>query len=257
MQNFDDYLHPGKRGYLIGIGGVSMAPLAEVLLNAGLSISGSDMQESEKVSDLRRMGIPINIGHQAQNIRSDYDFIVRTAAVHDENPEIQAAHALGIPVFERANAWGSLMKGYRNAVCIAGTHGKTTTTSMCTHIMMAAEKDPTVMIGGTLPLIHAGHRVGKGDTIILESCEYYDSFLSFFPSIAVILNVEEDHPDYFKDLKAVQSSFRRFAELVDSTTGMVIANADDKNTMDALAGIDRRVITFGMSPNAISMPPMS
>ena len=250
MQNFDDYLHPGKRGYLIGIGGVSMAPLAEVLLNAGLSISGSDMQESEKVSDLRRMGIPINIGHQAQNIRSDYDFIVRTAAVHDENPEIQAAHALGIPVFERANAWGSLMKGYRNAVCIAGTHGKTTTTSMCTHIMMAAEKDPTVMIGGTLPLIHAGHRVGKGDTIILESCEYYDSFLSFFPSIAVILNVEEDHPDYFKDLKAVQSSFRRFAELVDSTTGMVIANADDKNTMDALAGIDRRVITFGMSPNA-------
>lgn len=249
MSNFDQFLQPGKKGYLIGIGGVSMAPLAEILAGMGLSISGSDMQESEKVTELRERGVRVNIGHRAENILPDYEFVVRTAAVHDENPEIVAARAQGIPVFERAQAWGALMKDYKNALCIAGTHGKTTTTSMCTHILMAAEKDPTVMIGGTLPLLHAGHRVGRGDTIVMESCEYYDSFLSFHPTIAVLLDVEADHLDYFADLAAVQSSFRRFAELVPAN-GMVIANYDDPNTMQAIAGIDRPVTTFGMTGQA-------
>lgn len=249
MSNFDQFLQPGKKGYLIGIGGVSMAPLAEILAGMGLSISGSDMQESEKVTELRERGVRVNIGHRAENILPDYEFVVRTAAVHDENPEIVAARAQGIPVFERAQAWGALMKDYKNALCIAGTHGKTTTTSMCTHILMAAEKDPTVMIGGTLPLLHAGHRVGRGDTIVMESCEYYDSFLSFHPTIAVLLDVEADHLDYFADLAAVQSSFRRFAELVPAN-GMVIANGDDPNTMQAIAGIDRPVTTFGMTGQA-------
>ena len=249
MPSFDTYHVPGKRGYLIGIGGVSMAPLAEVLHGEGLRITGSDMQRSEKVAELESMGIHVNIGHHAENITPDLDFVVRTAAVRDDNPEIRAAHELGIPVFERTQAWGTIMKAYRTALCISGTHGKTTTTSMCTHILMAAEKDPTVMIGGTLPLLQAGHRVGGGDTIVLESCEYYDSFLSFFPTIAVILDIEADHLDYFKDLEAVKASFRKFAELV-PPDGFVIANADDENTMDALAGIDRQLITFGLGDDA-------
>ena len=141
------------------------------------------------------------------------------------------------------------MKGYENALCIAGTHGKTTTTSMCTHILMAAEKDPTVMIGGTLPLLKASHRVGKGNTIIMESCEYYNSFLSFYPTVAVILNIEEDHLDFFKDLDDIKRSFRSFAMHVPEN-GYVVANYDDANTMDALEGIGRRIVTFGRSPKA-------
>ena len=249
MALFDEYLAPGRKGYLIGIGGVSMAPLAEVLSGMGLVIAGSDMQESEKVAQLRLLGVHVNIGHREENILPEYEFVVRTAAVHDENPEIMAARALGIPVFERTQAWGALMKDYKNALCIAGTHGKTTTTSMCTHILMAAEKDPTVMIGGTLPLLKAGHRIGGGDTIVMESCEYYDSFLSFYPTIAVLLDVEADHLDYFKDLDDVKRSFRQFAELVPAD-GVVVANYDDPNTMDCIRGIDRRVVTFGLSEEA-------
>ena len=249
MATFDEYMHPGKRGYLIGIGGVSMSPLAEVLHGEGLVISGSDMQRSDKVSHLEDLGIRVNIGHNAENINAGYDFIVRTAAVRDDNPEIRAAHDLNIPVFERTQAWGALMKRYKNALCIAGTHGKTTTTSMCTHILMAAEKDPTVMIGGTLPLLHAGHRVGAGDTIVMESCEYYDSFLAFCPTIAVILDIDADHLDYFADLEAVKTSFLKFARLV-PPDGVVVANYDDANTMDALKTLDRRVVTFGLSPEA-------
>ena len=175
-----DYLRPGRRAHLVGIGGVSMSPLAEVLHGAGMCISGSDMRESATVEHLRSLGITVAIGHRAENV-AGAELVIRTAAVHDSNPEIAEARRLGIPVFERAQAWGSIMRSYRNALCISGTHGKTTTTSMCTHIAMAAGADPTVMIGGILPLLGAGHRVGKGDTIILESCEYCNSFLSFFP----------------------------------------------------------------------------
>ena len=249
MSSFYEYLKPGKRGYLIGVGGVSMAPLAEVLQDEGLAIAGSDIQRSDKVRQLESRGIHVNIGHLAENITPDYDFIVRTAAVHDDNPEIAAAHALGIPVFERTQAWGAIMKDYKNALCISGTHGKTTTTSMCTHILMAAEKDPTVMIGGTLPLLHAAHRVGRGDTIVMESCEYYDSFLSFCPTVAVILDVEEDHLDYFSGLEAIKASFRKFAALVPDD-GAVVVNGDDENAMAAVAGLDRRIITFGIKREA-------
>jgi UDP-N-acetylmuramate--alanine ligase len=249
MASFFDYMHPGKKGHLIGIGGVSMSPLAEVLSGMGLVIRGSDMRESDKVQLLRSKGLEIDIGHSADNLDEDTDFVVRTAAVHDENPEIVAAHRMGIPVFERTQAWGAIMQDYKNAVCIAGTHGKTTTTSMTTHILMAAEKDPTVMIGGTLPLLKAGHRVGKGDTIILEACEYYNSFLSFSPTVAVILNIEADHLDFFKDIDDIKHSFRSFAELV-PPNGAVVANIEDKNTMDALKGIDREIVTFGMTERA-------
>ena len=240
------YLTSGTRAHLVGIGGVSMAPLAEVLHGAGLTITGSDMRESGTVEHLRSLGIPVSIGQSAENL-GDAQLVIRTAAAHDDNPEISGARARGIPVFERAQAWGAIMRQYKNALCVSGTHGKTTTTSMCTHIIMAAGLDPTVMIGGTLPLLGAGHRVGHGDTIILESCEYCNSFLSFFPTIAVILNVDADHLDFFKDLQDVEKSFRAFADLVPRNTGLIVANADDANTMTTLRGEERPILTFGLA----------
>ncbi len=237
-----EFLRPGNHVHLVGIGGVSMRPLGLVLQGMGLRVTGSDMNSSVSTDELIAKGIHVAIGHRAENIEGAV-CVIRTAAAHNDNPEIAAARAAGIPVFERAQAWGQIMKGYRNAVCVSGTHGKTTTTSMLTHILMAAQQDPTVMIGGYLPLLHAGHRVGNGDTILLESCEYCDSFLNFFPTLAVVLNVEADHLDYFKDLADVQNSFHKFAEL---STGGVIANGDDPHTMEAMAGID--VVTFGLNP---------
>ena len=242
--NIHDYIQPGRRAHLVGIGGVSMAPLAEVLRGSGMVITGSDMNDSETVEHLRTLGIQVTIGHLPESVKGA-ECIIRTAAVHDDNPEIAAARAAGIPVFERAQAWGSIMRSYRNALCISGTHGKTTTTSMCTHIIMAARRDPTVMIGGTLPLLGAGHRVGQGDTIILESCEYCNSFLSFFPTVAVILNIEADHLDFFKDLDDIEHSFRAFADLVPAD-GIIVANCEDENTMYTLRGEERRVLTFGV-----------
>lgn len=249
MTDFESFVVRGKKGHLIGIGGVSMSPLAEVLSGLGLSIGGSDMNESEKTQHLRTLGIDIKIGHRAENLPPDADFVIRTAAARDDNAEIIAARSRGIPVFERTEAWGAIMRDYKNALCISGTHGKTTTTSMSTHILMAAGRDPTVMIGGTLPMLSASHRVGGGDTIIMEACEYYNSFLSFFPTIAVVLNIEADHLDFFKDLEDVKASFRSFAALV-PPDGCIVANADDENTISALSGLNRRVLTFGFSEKA-------
>ena len=237
----EKYIQPGKRVHLVGIGGVSMRPLGLVLQGMGLIVSGSDMNASVSTDELIAHGIRVDIGHRAENVIGA-DCVIRTAAVHNDNPEIAGARAAGIPVFERAQAWGIIMKAYQNAICISGTHGKTTTTSMVAHILMAAQKDPTVMIGGYLPLLHAGHRVGQGDTILLESCEYCDSFLNFFPSLAVILNIEADHLDYFKDLYDVEKSFRKFAEL--STNG-ILANGDDTNTVDTLQGLEYVSFGFG------------
>ena len=249
MIEFDNFLSPGRKGHLVGIGGVSMSSLAEVLKGMGITVTGSDMNEGRNVEVLREHGFTVRIGHRAENIDEDVDFLVRTAAAHDDNPEIVAAHARGIPVFERTQAWGAISKDYRNALCIAGTHGKTTTTSMCTHINMAADRDPTVMIGGTLPLLHSGHRVGHGNTIIMEACEYYNSFLSFHPTIAVILNIEADHLDFFKDIEDIKASFRAFAERV-PVDGSVIVNLDDKNAMDAVKGLNRHIMTFGLREEA-------
>ena len=243
-----DYLLPGKRVHLVGIGGVSMCPLAEVLKGRGLIVQGSDMTDSPTVAHLRSVGIPVAIGHNAENL-GESDFVIRTAAVHDGNPEIAGAIARGIPVYERAQAWGALMRHYPNALCVSGTHGKTTTTSMCTHIFMAAQKDPTVMIGGTLPMLHSGYRVGHGDTIILESCEYCNSFLSFYPTVAVILNVEADHLDFFQDLADIEHSFHQFAQLVPDK-GFVIVNADNAGAMESVQSLPHPVFTFGLDSPA-------
>ena len=249
MNRFRTYIRPGARGHLIGVGGVSMSPLAEVLSGMGLQIRGSDMNEGENIAHLREKGIEVQIGHRAENLAEDAEFVVRTAAVHDDNPEVAEARRRGIPVFERSEAWGALMQDYRNAVCISGTHGKTTTTSMMTHILMAAQQDPTVMIGGTLPLLHAGHRIGEGDTIVMESCEYCNSFLHFYPTIAVILDIDADHLDFFKDLEDIKASFRKFASLVPEN-GHIIVNLDDANTMDAVRPLGRELMTFGLSEEA-------
>ena len=238
-----NYLKPACHVHLVGIGGVSMRPLGLVLKGMGMQVTGSDMSGSVSTQELERQGIPVAIGHRAENIQGA-DCIIRTAAAHNDNPEIAAARAAGIPVFERAQAWGEIMKSYKNAICISGTHGKTTTTAMMTHILMEAELDPTVMIGGYLPLLHAGHRVGHGDTILLESCEYCDSFLNFYPTLAVVLNVEADHLDYFKDLADIQDSFHKFASL--ATFG-VVANGDDPHTVKAMEGI--RYVSFGLGEN--------
>ena len=234
------YLVPGKHVHLIGIGGVSMRPLGLVLKEMGMIVTGSDMNSSVSTDELKNKGIPVAIGHRAENIIGA-DCIIRTAAAHNDNPEIAAARSIGVPLFERAQAWGVIMQAYKNAICISGTHGKTTATSMVTHILMEANVDPTVMIGGYLPLLRAGHRVGNGDTIVLESCEYCDSFLNFFPTLAVVLNIEADHLDYFKDLADVQKSFRKFAEL--ATSG-ILANGDDPHVVEALNGL--QYVSFGL-----------
>ncbi len=238
------FMKPGIRAHLVGIGGVSMCPLAEVLRGMGLLVQGSDMTESDTVRHLREKGIDIAIGHSAENLH-ECDLVIRTAAVKDENPEIAGAIARGIPVYERAQAWGAIMRKYHNAVCFSGTHGKTTSTSMATHIFMAAENDPTVMIGGTLPLLGAGYRVGNGDTIILESCEYCNSFLNFFPTIAVILNVAADHLDFFKDLADIEHSFRDFAELIPDY-GHAVVNMDDAGAKETMQGFDKSLFWFSL-----------
>ncbi len=235
------YLVPGKHVHLVGIGGVSMRPLGLVLKGMGMLVTGSDMNASVSTDELIANGIRVSIGHSAENVEGA-DCIIRTAAAHNDNPEIAAARRHGIPLFERAQAWGVIMQAYKNAVCVSGTHGKTTTTSMVTHILMETDMDPTVMIGGNLPLLRAGHRVGKGDTIVLESCEYCDSFLNFFPTLAIVLNVEADHLDYFKDLADIQKSFHKFAEL---SSGGILANGDDLHTVQAMEGLD--YITFGLN----------
>ncbi len=233
-----------KRAHLVGVGGVSMSSLAETLLARGIFVSGSDMRNSEATHRLEEKGVRLLIGHNPSNV-DDIDYVIRTAAVKNDNPEIAAAIDKGIPVFERAEAWGSIMKNHDEAICIAGVHGKTTTSSMVTHIALAGDFDPAVMIGGNLSAIGGGHRIGKGP-IILESCEYCNSFLSFHPTVAVILNVDADHLDFFKDLEDISNSFRKFALLTPENNGVVVANADDYNTMKCIEGIDRHIITFGL-----------
>ena len=249
MNDFKNYMKRGACGWLIGVGGVSMSPLAEVLSDMGLSIAGSDINDGGNVARLRSRGVSVAIGHRAENITDGVDFIVRTAAVHDDNPEVAEARRRGVPVFERTEAWGAIMRDYKNAICISGTHGKTTTTSMTTHILMAAQLDPTVMIGGTLPLLQAGHRVGRGDAIVMEACEYCNSFLNFYPTIAVILDIDADHLDFFKDLADIQKSFREFAAHVPES-GTIIVNQDDPNTLDAILPLGRDVLTFGLTDGA-------
>ena len=248
-EKIGQFIESGKSCHLVGVGGVSMSPLAEILHGMGIDVTGSDIAENKAINDLRSLGIKIMIGHSADNIGST-EYIIRTAAAREDNVEIIAARDKSIPVFERAQAWGYIMRKYKDAICISGVHGKTTTTSMVSHILLAADADPTMMIGGTLPVLESGCRVGKGDIIVVESCEYYNSFHNFYPTVAVILNVDSDHLDFFKDLDDLKVSFRKFASLVPGR-GHIVCNGDDVNTMDALIPLGRELFTFGFGENAL------
>lgn len=219
-----------------------MYPLAQILHSQGYFLTGSDNNETETLDAVRKMGIPVFIGQRAENIEGA-DLIVHTAAIMEDNPELMAARASGLPVLERAELLGIITSWYGSAVCVSGTHGKTTATSMITQILYTAGVDLSAYIGGKLPCIGGSGIAGKSDTLVCESCEFEDHFLKLFPDISVILNIDADHLDYFKTLDNIIKSFRKFAE---NTTKCIIVNGSDENSMKALEGItDKEIITFG------------
>lgn len=239
--------------HFIGIGGISMSGLAEVLLEEQFTISGSDAKESELTKKLEQSGAKIYYGHHADHIQPGTDVVVYTAAIHKDNPEYQAALAKGIPVLSRAELLGQLMKNYSQSVAVAGTHGKTTTTSMLAHILLAAKADPTISVGGILPEIGGNIRVGHSSCFVTEACEYTNSFLHFYPKYSVILNIEEDHMDFFKDLDDIRRSFRRFAENT-AADGTLVVNHEIKGLEPLLDGLSCNKVTYGFDSTSNFYP---
>lgn len=234
-----------KKIHFIGIGGISMSGLAEILLNNGYKVSGSDRSESELTNHLKEKGAEIYIGHNSDNI-NNVDLIVYTAAIGENNPELVRAKELNIPTMDRAEFLGNLMNGHKYNVAIAGTHGKTTTTSMLSHITLNANLDPTILIGGNLDAIQGNVRVGKSDYFITEACEYKASFLKFYPYIGVILNIEADHLDFYKDIEDIQNTFIKFAQLIPNN-GVLVVNADDKRAFSISKNVNCKVTSFGIN----------
>ena len=244
MENIDTLLKKVKRIHFIGIGGSGMCPLAEILHSWGYELSGSDNNESDTLARIRALGIPVSMGQRAENI-GDAEMVVYTAALLPDNPELVAAKASGVPTFERAKLFGAISRMYKNCIGVCGTHGKTTVTSMLTQILITANLDPSAVIGGKLPLINANGRVGKSENFVCEACEFVDTFLELSPAVAVILNIDEDHLDYFKTLDNLIHSFHKFADMA---TDAVIYNGDDQNTRTAMQGVGEKTkITFGFS----------
>ena len=234
--------------HFIGIGGISMSSLADVLLSKGFHVSGSDQKESALTLELQEKGAKIFIGQSAANIEDDIDLVVYTAAIHEDNPELFAAKSKNIPCMVRADFLGALMQNYKNSICVSGTHGKTTTTSLISQIMLDADTDPTIMVGGILPAIGGNTRIGESDNFITEACEYTNSFLSFFPTVEVILNVQADHLDFFKDLDDIRNSFRKYTRLLPSN-GTLVINGEIENLSYFTEGLTCKVLTFGLHGN--------
>lgn len=249
MSNSTFDINNPKHIHFIGIGGISMSGIAKILLSHGFTVSGSDLNNTEITQDLENNGCNIFYSQDADNIPADTDFVVYTAAVHEQNPEYVEAHRRGIPMFARAEILGLIMRHYKKAICISGTHGKTTTTGMTSEILMAAETDPTISLGGILPDLGSNVRVGSTDVMLVESCEYTNSFLSFSPTTAVILNVAEDHLDFFKNLDDIRYSFKRFAALVPDD-GYIIVNSDIENYQYFNSDNNSAFITFGLNPES-------
>ncbi|MGN0555761.1 MAG: UDP-N-acetylmuramate--L-alanine ligase [Candidatus Fimenecus sp.] len=244
MHDIDTLLKQVKRIHFIGIGGSGMCPLAEILHSEGYELSGSDNNESDTLARIRALGIPVTMGQRAENIEGA-EMVVYTAALLKDNPELVAAKASGIPTFERAKLFGAISRLYKNCIGVCGTHGKTTVTSMTTQILLTADLDPSAVIGGKLPLIGANGRVGKSENFVCEACEFVDTFLELSPAVAVILNIDEDHLDYFKTLDNLILSFHKFAAMA---TDAVIYNGDDENTLKAMEGVNGKTeITFGFA----------
>ncbi|MEE8885860.1 MAG: UDP-N-acetylmuramate--L-alanine ligase [Eubacteriales bacterium] len=232
--------------HFIGIGGISMSGLAAILLDHHFTVSGSDAKKTDLTERLEKSGAIIHYPQAAENITDDIDVVIYTAAIHPSNPEYAAAVEKKIPMLTRAQLLGQMMKNYRIPICVSGTHGKTTTTSMAAHVMMQADMNPTISVGGILPLIGGNYRIGSTDTFLMEACEYTNSFLSFFPKISIILDIDADHLDFFKDLDDIRNSFRKFAELLPED-GTLIINADDPACKMITRDLKCNVITFSMS----------
>ena len=230
--------------HMIGIGGISMSALAHMLKFFGYRVSGSDRTETDIVKRLAASGVDITIGHSADAV-SDPDLVCYTAAIPKDNPELVKAHSLGIPLMERAELLGQLMKLYKFPVAVAGTHGKTTTTSMLSLVLLEANLDPTILVGGELSQISGNFKIGAKDYLIFEACEYVESFLHFNPYMSIITNVEEDHLDYFSDIYHIITAFERFARL-NSPNGCIIVCSDDKYAPTVVQNIDNKVIKYGI-----------
>ena len=233
--------------HFIGIGGISMSGLAQVLLSKGFTVSGSDNLKSPLTEELKASGAEIFIGQRASNISEAIDLVVYTAAIHEDNPEFARCVELSLPMLSRAQFLGQLMRNYQNAIAISGTHGKTTTSSMASEILMMADLDPTLSIGGILKSINGNIRVGSSDVFLTEACEYTNSFLNFFPRIGIILNVEEDHMDFFNDIHEIRESFHKFAKLIPSN-GILIINHDIEGLDTITTDLDCPIKTFGFTP---------
>jgi UDP-N-acetylmuramate--alanine ligase len=238
--NFNQPIHI----HFIGIGGISMSGLAQVLLDRGFTVSGSDSKKSELTAHLEEQGAVIMYGQAAENISADIQAVVYTAAIHNDNPELCAAKSFGIPCMTRAELLGQIMKNYDTPIAVSGTHGKTTTTSMISEILLKADADPTLSIGGILPSIHGNIRVGNSNLFVTEACEYTNSFLSFYPKISLILNIEADHLDFFKDIQDIRHSFQKFASLLPSD-GTLIINGDIPELSEITDGLKCQIITYG------------
>lgn len=233
--------------HFTGIGGISMSALAEIMISRGFTVTGSDSHESKITDHLESLGAKIFYNQVAGNISSDIDVLIYTAAIKQDNPELVKAKELGIPLLTRAEFLGQIMLNYPMAIGVSGTHGKTTTTSMLSQIMLEGNTDPTILVGGIMPAIHGNTRVGHSDKLITEACEYTNSFLSFKPNMAIILNVAADHLDFFKDLDDIRHSFRKFAELVPDD-GFLVINSDIDNLEYFTDGLKCKVITVGSDP---------
>ena len=238
-----DFNHP-CHVHFIGIGGISMSGLAELLMKEGFTVSGSDNKESSLTDHLTDKGAVIFYGQKASNIIDGINVVVYTAAIHEDNEEFMEAKRQGLPMLSRAELLGQLMTNYDTPIAVSGTHGKTTTTSMLSHIFLAGDMDPTISVGGILKAIHGNIRVGSSGLFVTEACEYTNSFLHFFPKISVILNIDADHLDFFKDLDDIRHSFRLFAELLPED-GTLVINGDIENLSYITDGLACRVVTFG------------
>lgn len=230
--------------HFIGIGGISMSGLAEILLNESFTISGSDSKESPLTKHLVNKGAHIFYEQVSENISEDIDLVIYTAAIHRENPELMEAVAKRIPLLTRAEFLGQLMTNYKTPIAVSGTHGKTTTTSMVSHILLEGNLDPTISVGGILQSIGGNIRVGNSETFITEACEYTNSFLNFLPKISIILNIEEDHLDFFKDIEDIRDSFHKFAKLLPED-GCLIINGEIEQYEAVVKDLDCQIITYG------------
>ena len=235
--------------HFIGIGGISMSGLAEILLEEHFTVSGSDAKESPLTRTLEERGAKIFYGQRTSNIEDSVQVVVYTAAIHPDNPEFACAESKGIPMLTRAQLLGQIMRNYDTPIAVSGTHGKTTTTSMISHILLAGNCDPTISVGGILPAIGGNIRVGQSETFLTEACEYTNSFLSFFPKISIILNMDADHLDFFKDIEDIRHSFRKFAKLLPAD-GTLIINADTPAYEEIIRDLPCRVITYGLEHEA-------